>query len=210
MSLIQRLNDLPSGSMTAEDILINLESHFVFIIKDTEYPDIKSKAESHFLFFIAEFEGKFLPFLYYVVKFGDSNRFIYDMVVYIHDIKPFKKLLLNEHKYCFLDDGEVNFDRIIREPVGDKLNQETIKAIELFDKIKTVNKGSADDFLKFYDTNAFWNFIGNSNLAFKKAEELYKNNGLIVDLVVSKTNTISEPEPRGCMSKTLIGSCNNN
>ncbi len=204
MSLIQRLNDLPAGSMTAESVLVNLEPEMIFIIKDSEHPSINCKVESGLLFFIVQFEDKYLPFLYYVVKFGDSNRFIYDMIMYIHDIKPFKKLLLNEHKYSFLDDGEVNFDRIIQELVGDKFNQEIINAIELFEKVKSVNKGSAEDFLKFYDSNVFWNFIGNPLQAINKVKELSKK-GLIVDLVVSKTNTISEPEPRGCMSNTLIG-----
>jgi hypothetical protein len=210
MSLIQRLNDLTIGTMTVEHIK-NPEPYFVFIVKDIVLPKPDAKAESHFLFFIAEFEDKFLPFIYYIVKFGKSDC-IYDMLTYVDDINPIKELLLNDRRYWFLNanmpilnNNYINFINNIQETIDDKLKQETIDVIKSFEKTKDANKGSAEDFLKFYNTNAFWNFIGTFGNAFNKVTKLYKEHGLVVDLTVSKTNIISNSDIRGCMSKTLRG-----
>ena len=128
-----------------------------------------------------------------------------------------KKILLNMRKYYIVDNDRLiceeilDFAAIIQEKIDEKTNKEIENALDLFAKAKSVNKGSTYDFLKFQNTNAFWNFMGDSVNAFNKADELYKNhNDLIIDLSVSNANVISEPEPRGYMSKTLKCSDSNN
>lgn len=215
MSFLDRINSLSVGDMTVEFSKIGCElPEPMFIIKDSDFPKHTIKIESGLLFFIAEFNDKYIPFLYYAVRFNGSDRFIYDAIIFIDKVEMLEKLLLGKRQYRFIGSDKLSLDKtsyfnaILLETVNNAINKEISKTLGLFKKTKDSNKGAMEDFVELHKTNAFWNFIGDKSKALDRIRELSKN-GLIVDLVVSKTNTISEPEPRGCMSNTLIGGSNN-
>lgn len=192
MSFLDRINSLPVGDMTVEVLKNNGKlTDYIFIIKDDDFPKNAIKIESGLLFFIAEFNDKYIPFLYYAVKFNGLDRFIYDAVISIDKVEMLEKLLLDKRQYRFIGSDKLSTDKnsyfnaILIETVNKAINKEISKTLELFKKTKDSNKGTIEDFVKFHKTNAFWNFIGDKSKALDRIRELSKN-GLIVDLVASK------------------------
>ncbi len=191
---VNKVNDLPQGNMLAGTMKKdNGESKIVFFIKDSDFPEDKCTIQSALLFFILEVNDKYVPFIYYVAKFGNSNRFIYNTVIYLNELDKIEDLLLDTRTYCFVGketvepNKRISCNLILDEKVNKALNDEVAKILESFKSTKECDRGSAQDFIDFQNSGMFANFIGKKENAFKRIEELSKF-GLVVDLNLMRSN----------------------
>lgn len=190
---INNINELPIGNIIIHTVQGDEKPENVFIIKDTKFPPSEVEIQSALLFFIAEVNDKYIPFIYYIVKFGNSDDFIYDIVMYIDKELNLEDLLLDQRKYYFMDDATqevedtIKIKKIFVEQIEKTVNDNVKNGLKSFDNTKNSDKATLEDFINFHNSNLFLEFIGNKQNAIERIKKLCEY-GTIIDLSVSKDN----------------------